>query len=317
MTPHAVKKRIILDVDTGHDDALAIIMAASDKRLELLGITVTAGNQILEKTLKNTLNVTQALGLNVPVYSGMHRPLLQDLATAERIHGESGLDGPVFRPPVRGAEPLHAVQYLIDTVMKEPVGSITLVAVGPLTNIAMAVRLCPDFAHRLSELIIMGGSMTHGNVTPSAEFNIHADPESASIVFSSGAPLVMIGLDCTTRVTLTDALYDRFAGISGPAGYIFSASMAHYIRSCKQYIGESPAMHDPCCVAWAVNPSIFTWKNHFVAIECRGNYTRGRTIVDQTGVSSEKPNAKVVYAIQPEPFWEQLEASLRHFSNVS
>lgn len=306
-------RKIILDVDTGHDDAVAIMMAARNPAIELLGITVTAGNQYLDKTLKNTLNLCSALSIGAPVYAGMTKPLLCHLVTASRIHGESGFDGPVFGPCRKEPSAGHAVNFIIDTVMKSAPGEITVVAVGPLSNIAMALSLEPALAGRVREIVIMGGSITGGNVTPSAEFNIHADPEAASIVFQSGAPIVMIGLDVTTKVLLTHERYEKLASIPGPAAEVFAASMKNYIAACEKYIGECPGMHDPCCVAYVVDPSMFTTKLLNVEIECGGLHTHGRTVVDMTGVTGLKPNASVALTVDAARFWAMLEEELRRY----
>ncbi|HNY18172.1 MAG TPA: nucleoside hydrolase [Treponemataceae bacterium] len=306
-------RRAILDVDTGHDDAVAIMMAARDPALALEGITVTAGNQTLPKTLQNTLNLCSALDIAAPVYGGMTRPLMAELEPAARIHGESGFDGPVFDSCGKKAEKEHAVNFLVDAVMGAASGEITLIAVAPLTNIAMAMRLEPAFAGRLGELIIMGGSMGRGNVTPSAEFNIHADPEAASIVFNSGANITMIGLDVTTTVVLDDARLNALKGIPGSAAKIFAASMEHYSAACKAYTGECPAMHDPCCVAYASDPSIIAARRAAVDIELSGAYTRGRTVVDLVGSSGKKQNALVALSIDNARFWARLEDALGRY----
>lgn len=306
-------RRAILDVDTGHDDAVAIMMAARDPALALEGITVTAGNQTLPKTLQNTLNLCSALDIAAPVYGGMTRPLMAELEPAARIHGESGFDGPVFDSCGKKAEKEHAVNFLVDAVMGAASGEITLIAVAPLTNIAMAMRLEPAFAGRLGELIIMGGSMGRGNVTPSAEFNIHTDPEAASIVFNSGANITMIGLDVTTTVVLDDARLNALKGIPGSAAKIFAASMEHYSAACKAYTGECPAMHDPCCVAYASDPSIIAARRAAVDIELSGAYTRGRTVVDLVGSSGKKQNALIALSIDNARFWARLEDALGRY----
>jgi inosine-uridine nucleoside N-ribohydrolase len=276
-------RRVILDVDTGHDDAVAIMMAAKNPAISLEAITVTAGNQFLPKTLKNTLNLCSDLGIAVPVYAGMSRPILAELKPAPYIHGESGFDGPVFPPCEKKAEREHAVNFIVRKIMESEPGEITIIAVGPLSNIAMAIRLEPAIATRVREIVLMGGSITGGNVTPSAEFNIHADPEASSIVFDSGANIAMLGLDVTTTVQLSrDRLY-RYAAIPTRAAEIFGASMSHYYDACEKYIGECPAMHDPCCVAYVADPSIFSAKKFRVDVELSGTHTRGRTVVDLHG----------------------------------
>jgi ribosylpyrimidine nucleosidase len=245
----------------------------------------------------------------------MTRPLLSPLEPASLIHGESGFDGPVFGPCGKQVSPGHAVNFIIDTIMSCPASEITLVAVGPLTNIAMALSLEPAIAERVREIVLMGGSIHEGNVTPSAEFNIHADPEAASIVFSSGAPLTMIGLDVTRTVALSKDRLARLRTIPGPAAKIFAASMDHYSAACMKYIGESPAMHDPCCIAYVTDPTLFTRKPLFVDVEIQGRSTRGRTVVDVTGVTQESANASVALTVDAERFWAMLEEALRRYSD--
>jgi len=310
------RRKVILDVDTGHDDAVAILMAARHPALDLLGITVTAGNQTLPKTLNNTLNLCDALVIDAPVYAGMTRPLLSELVPASRIHGESGFDGPVFGPRRKESAPGHAVRFIIDTVMASPPGEVSLIAVGPLTNVAMAMRLEPQLPLMLDELIVMGGSSGAGNVTPSAEFNIHADPEAAAIVFDSGAPLVMFGLPVTTTVVLDRERLARYARLPGAAARIFAASMERYSAACERYIGESPAMHDPCCVAYAAEPDISRLGRYRVDIELSGTHTRGRTVVDVHGVTGRPANASVALDIDRDRFWALLEASLARYSDL-
>lgn len=305
------KKRVILDVDTGHDDAVAIMLARSLPDLLLEGISVTAGNQTLEKTLTNTLNLCDALDIKVPVFAGMQGPLVQELKTAERIHGKTGFDGPVFGPCAKKAEPKHAVQFIVETLQQNPPQTTTIIAVGPLSNIAMAIKLSPNIVSRVKDIVIMGGSMGFGNVSPSAEFNIYADPEAAHIVFSSGAPITMIGLDVTKKVQLDDEWFESFKKITGKTRDIFVASMSSYRDACKKYIGESPAMHDPCCVACVHDRSIFTFKKFRVDIELNGTHTRGRTVVDYSGVSQKSPNVEVALTVDPMRFWPLLENALR------
>lgn len=308
------RKKIILDVDTGHDDAVAIIMAAGNPSLELTGITVTAGNQILQKTLRNTLNLCSALSIEAPVFAGMTRPLLCELEPASHIHGESGFDGPVFTSCTKEASPVHAVNFIIQSLLNSSPNELTFVSVGPLTNLAMAVRLEPAIIPRIKEIVLMGGSIGGGNITPSAEFNIHADPEAASIIFGCGAPITMIGLDVTTTVLLDDEHFARMKKIPGRAAEIFSASMERYTAACLQYIGECPAMHDPCCIAYVADPAMFNCKPCSVEIEVAGTYTRGRTVVDMSGVTEKKPNASVALSVDVPRFWTMLEDAFFSYS---
>ena len=193
------KRKIILDCDPGHDDAIAIMLAARSPLIDLLGITVVAGNQTLEKTVTNALNVCQYLGIDVPVYAGCGQPMIRDKQIiADDIHGESGLDGPVFPPLTRRAEAQHAVNYLVDRLLNSD-GDITVVTTGPTTNLAMAMRLCPEIVPKIREIVLMGGTYQLGNMTPAAEFNILADGDAAHVVFTCGREIQMMTLDVTGR----------------------------------------------------------------------------------------------------------------------
>lgn len=202
------KRKIILDCDPGHDDAITMLMAAIHPKIDLLGITIVAGNQTLDKTVVNGLNVSQLLNIDANVYAGMPKPLVREQVVADNVHGESGLDGPVFGPLNRQVEGTNAVKYIIDTLLASD-GDITLVPVGPLTNIAVAMRMEPLIIPKIKEIVLMGGAYGTGNFTPSAEFNIFADPEAAHVVFSSGAPLVMMGLDLTHQTICTEDIIER------------------------------------------------------------------------------------------------------------
>jgi ribosylpyrimidine nucleosidase len=307
------RPKVILDVDTGHDDACAIMMAGRSEALDLVAITVVSGNQSLDKTLRNTLNVCSELGIGASVYAGMDRPLIEAPRHAPRIHGESGLDGPVFGPCSCVAESAHAVDFLIKAARSAQAGTYTLVPTGPLTNVAMALRLAPDLAGRLAGIVLMGGSAGRGNVTPSAEFNILADPEAAAIVFSSGARVTMIGLDVTTTLVLDDERLARYRSLPSRAARLFGASMERYMAACRAYLGEFPAMHDPACVAYVSDPEAFGVAECRVDVELSGSLTRGRTVVDLAGVTGKAPNARVALTVDAARFWAMLESALRRY----
>ena len=207
------KEKIILDCDPGHDDAVAIMLAAINPKIELLGITVVAGNQKLEKTVNNALKVCNHLNLDVPVYSGMSRPMIREQLIADDIHGETGLDGPKFEELKIKAEDKHAVNFIIDTLMNSD-EKITLVPTGPLTNIGMAIRFEPRIIEKINRIVLMGGSYQLGNMTPAAEFNILADPDAAHIVFSSGVKVVMMGLDLTRQASATKEVVEKIKSLN-------------------------------------------------------------------------------------------------------
>ena len=271
-----MSEKIILDVDTGHDDMVAIVMASGLAEIEIMGIVAVAGNQIVEKTLLNTLKVCDLIEETAPVFKGMDRPILRDRVVAGSIHGESGLDGPVFPPLIKKEEKIGGIEFIIATILAHP-HEITLVPTGPLTDIAMAFLLEPRLPQLVKNVVFMGGSLGKGNRTPYAEFNIFADPEAASIVLSSGAPLVMMGLDVTLQVLLDEERNTHYTSYSTKTAKMFRDSMSHYIQACRLHGSEFPAMHDPCCIAYVANPSIFEVEKHSIRVELIDKEKYGRT----------------------------------------
>lgn len=306
------KRKIILDCDPGHDDAVAIMMAAVHPGIELLGITVVAGNQTLEKTVRNALNVCQYLGLDVPVYAGCPLPMVRDKQViADDIHGESGLDGPVFAPLARTVEPRHAVTYLVDTLMASD-GDITLVITGPETNVAMAMRMEPRIVDKIREIVVMGGAYQLGNLTPAAEFNILADAEAAHVVFSSGRPLVMMGLDLTRQALCYPEIVERMEKIGNPAARLFADLMRFFGKTQKQVFGwPGGPLHDPTCIAYLIDPGCIEAKEMFTEIEIRSEKCYGRTLCDYFGVTKQAPNSKVCVKLDVDHFWDIVEECIR------
>ena len=269
-------EKIILDVDTGHDDMVAIIMASGLQEIEIMGIVAVAGNQVVEKTLANTLNVCNLIGEKAPIFKGMDRPMLRERIVAGSIHGERGLDGPLFSPHKRCEEPMRGVDFIIETVLAYP-HEITLVPTGPLTDIAMAFLLEPRLPSLVKKVVLMGGSLGKGNRTAYAEFNIFADGEAASIVFNSGAPLVMMGLDVTLQVVLDAQKGEHYKKFTSLSATMFNESMSHYIEACRMYGSEYPAMHDPCCIAYVADPTIFEFEQHTIHVELTDKEKYGKT----------------------------------------
>lgn len=307
------KRKIILDCDPGHDDAIAIMLAARHPAIDLLGITIVAGNQTLNKTLVNGLNVCQKLDINVPIHAGMPKPIMREQIVADNIHGESGLDGPKFAPLVRKAESKHAIQYIIDTLMNSD-GDITLVPVGPLTNIAVAMRMQPAILPKIREIVLMGGAYGTGNFTPSAEFNIYADPEAARVVFTSGVPLVMMGLDLTNQTTCTADVISRMKKVGGPAGELFSDIMSFTLKTQYENYGLAGGpVHDATCIGYLINPDAFKMQDMYVEIDVNNGPCYGRTVCDELGVTGKQPNTKVGMAIDTKWFWDLVEACVRMY----
>ena len=307
------KIKMILDCDTGHDDAIALMVAARHPAIELLGVTVVAGNQTLDKTLPNTLKVCQAVGIDCPVYGGMSLPLVRDQITAGDVHGESGLDGPVFPPLTRTAEPEHAVQYLIRTLMASD-GDITLVPVGPLTNIAAAMRLEPAILPKIRQIVLMGGAYGLGNTTPAAEFNLYADPEAAHIVFSSGVPLVMMGLDLTNQTVCTMDIIERMEALGNRAGKLFGEIMRFTFKTQQEVNGLAAGpVHDVTCVALLAAPELFTLKPAHVEIDLSHGLCYGRTVCNFVLRDGKKPNCQVGITLDRERFWDLVAETLARY----
>jgi inosine-uridine nucleoside N-ribohydrolase len=304
----AEPRRIILDCDPGHDDAIAILLAHAHPAVELLAITTVAGNQTLDRTTRNARRVCD-LGriTGVPVAAGCDRPLLRELVTAGEVHGASGLDGvdwPDERTPVAST---HAVDLIVDLVMASP-GEVTLVPIGPLTNVAMALRREPAIARAVREVVLMGGSFSRGNQTPAAEFNIYVDPEAAAMVFAAGWPLTMIGLDLTHQALVTPEVAERVAALGTPVATTVTRMLRFY-ASRASLPGGVP-LHDPCAVARVITPSLIECRDAFVAVETSGAWTRGMTVTDFTGRLGHPVNAQVATALDVPAFWDLLLGAL-------
>lgn len=309
-----MKKNIILDCDPGHDDAVAIILAAKNPNINLLGITIVAGNQTLEKTTKNALNVCQLLDIDTPVYAGCDRPMIRDKqVVAEDIHGESGLEGPIFEELRRKAEKKHAVNFIIDTLLNSD-GDIILVPTGPLTNIAMAMRLEPKIIPKIKEIVLMGGCYQLGNVTPAAEFNIYADADAAHVVFTSGRPITMVGLDVTRKVLCYPEIIERMEKIGGKASKLFVELMTFFNKSQKEVFGwEGGPLHDPVTVASLLDETLLVTKDMYTEIDIRGIQSYGRTNCDFFGNTGKTPNSKVAIDINVEKFWDIIEKGIKQY----
>ena len=297
--------KIILDCDPGIDDALAIAFAHGHPGLELVGITTVAGNVGLAKTTANALAVCEFIGAaGTPVTAGCDGPLVRPTIDAREVHGEEGLGGATLPPPVAGPGPGHAIDYIIDTVRAAP-GEITLVATGPLTNIALAVRREPRLTDWVRGFVIMGGSANRGNVTPAAEYNIWADPEAAAAVFRAGWTVTMLGLDVTLRTSTTAAVQQRMRDL-GPLGTELLLPALEQYRSVREPSG--PPVHDVCAVAWVAEPGLFGLVPARVQVETAGSLTAGMTVTDfevSAGAGQVSGgNAMVAMDIDVDRFWD-------------
>ena len=307
------KTKIILDCDPGHDDAVAIMLAGKSPAIDLLGITVVAGNQTLEKTVRNALNVTAWLDIDVPVYAGCGQPMIREKMVAGDIHGESGLDGPVFPPLEKKAEDMHAVDFIIRTLMASD-GDITMVTTGPMTNLAMAMRMEPRIVEKIRRIVLMGGSYTNGNVTPAAEFNIIADADAAYVCFTSGRPITMVGLDVTRKVLCYPEIVERMAKVGNKASQLFVDLMGHFCKTQKEIFGWAGGpLHDPVTVACLIDPSVLNTKPMNAQVDIRSTSSYGRTNCDYFGYMQLPATADVAIDIDVEKFWDMVEQGLRNY----
>jgi len=295
---------IVLDCDPGHDDAIALLLALASPEVELLGVTTTHGNQTLEKTTANAIRVLELVGrADVPVAAGADRPLVRDLAVADHVHGESGLDGPTLPPAVHRPIGPHAVDFIVEQLVSSP-HPVTLVPTGPLTNIAQV--LDATGGENVERIVLMGGSIAEGNITPAAEFNIWADPEAAQRVFRSGLDVTMIGLDVTHRALLTPAIAERLRATGATGAFVaeLAAFFSGYHR--ETYGWDGAPIHDAVAVAHVVRPGLVRTVQRNVEIEVESELCRGRTVVDLWQRTNRSANADVAVDLDVAGFFELL-----------
>ena len=295
-----VSTPIILDCDPGHDDALAIALALARPELELLAITTVAGNAPLDRTTRNALRVLTLLGrADVPVASGAERPLVREAWVPVEFHGDSGLDGADLPEPAVPA--VEATALELSTALLRERGPVTLVATGPLTNVALLLRAAPSLQARIAAIALMGGSLGEGNTTPAAEFNIWADPEAAAIVFESGIPIRMAGLDVTHQALVLPDDIARLEGLGTRPGRVFADLMRFFaIHHRDRYGWDGPPIHDAVAVAWLAQPDLVRSESLRIDVETSGVVTRGRTVADREGLTGRPANAEVGLAIDRE-----------------
>jgi len=296
-------RKVLIDCDPGIDDALALVFAHGHPGLELQGITTVAGNVGLDLTTQNALRVHDYLSLpDVPVVAGSARPLLRPPLDARQVHGDSGLGAARLPDPSSAPAGGHAVDFLAGVIGAAP-GEITLIATGPLTNIALAVRHEPRLVDQVRDFVIMGGSAGRGNVTPAAEFNIAADPEAAAVVFDAGWNVTMVGLDVTLQARATGPVRDRMRGLGLLAEDLLLPSLAGYRAPSETSDGNGPAVHDVCAVAAVAAPGLFTCVPARVEVETAGRWTAGMTVTDFAAPPAAR-NAQVAVAIDTDGFWD-------------
>ena len=308
------QRKIIIDTDPGQDDAVAILVAlASPEDIDVLGITCVAGNVPLDLTTRNARIVCELAGKpEVRVFAGCDRPLGRDLVTAEHVHGKTGLDGPDLPEPTMAMADGHAVDFIIDSLRDHAPGTVTLCPLGPLTNIATALQKAPDIARRIAKIVLMGGGYFEGgNITPAAEFNIYVDPEAADIVFKCGAPIVVMPLDVTHKALVTKDRNDAFRDIGSPVGIAVAQMTEFFERFDKEKYGSDGApLHDPCVIAYLIQPDLFQGRHINVEIETHSELTMGISVADWWGVTDRAPNATFMNGIDADGFFDLLTARL-------
>lgn len=299
------KLPIIIDCDPGHDDAIALLLAFSSDYLDVKGVTVTGGNQTLVKTLQNAKNVLDYAKVKVDIAPGLDKPLFRDLEVAPEVHGESGLDGPVLPVSDYESHELNAIDYIYESA-RNLGEKLTIVATGPLTNIGALFATYPDVKKYIDKVCIMGGSVIGGNWTPGAEFNILVDPEAASIVFNSGVPLVMAGLDVTHKALVYEEEIEKIRSINSKVAVMVAELLDFFYLFHKEQGFKGSPLHDPCPIGYLINPDIFETKDFYIDIETEGEFTTGATVADQFGVLGKTPNVKAIMDVDREAFVEML-----------
>lgn len=303
-------RKIIIDTDPGQDDAVAILLAlASPEEIEVLGITAVAGNVPLPLTQRNARIVCELAGRqDVAVYAGCDAPLTRKLVTAEHVHGKTGLDGPQLPEPTMPLQEQHAVEFIIDTLRSHPKGSVTLCPLGPLTNIATAFQRAPDVVENVAEIVLMGGAYFEvGNITPAAEFNIYVDPQAADIVFQSGVRIVVMPLDVTHKALVTGARVQAFRTMGTEVGRMVAEWTDFFERFDKEKYGsEGAPLHDPCVIAYLIQPGLFQGRHVNVTVETGSELTLGMTVADWWRVTDRAPNAMFMGSLDADGFFDLL-----------
>ncbi|WP_421241178.1 pyrimidine-specific ribonucleoside hydrolase RihA [Aeromonas enteropelogenes] len=306
---------VILDCDPGHDDAIALILALASPELKVLAVTTSAGNQTPDKTLNNALRILTLLGRHdIPVAAGAPKPLARELIIADNVHGESGLDGPKLPDPAFAPQAMTALELMARCLRESP-EPVTLVPTGPLTNIALLLAAHPELKPKIARIVLMGGAAGPGNWTPAAEFNIYVDPEAADMVFNSGIPITMCGLDVTHEAQVMDEDIERVRAIANPVAQCVAGLLDFFMiyhRDPKWGFAGAP-LHDPCTIAWLLAPELFHGVECRVDIETQGAHTSGMTVVDRYDLTGKPANALVLLGLDRPGFIDLLVTRLHAF----
>lgn len=308
-------RKIILDCDPGHDDAVAILLAAGNPEIELLGVTTVGGNQTLDKVTYNARQVMAVAGITgVPLHAGAARPLVREPEVAAGVHGDTGMaiTGFTLPDPAVDVQPGHAVDFIIDTVMREEPGTVTLVPTGPLTTIALAARKEPRIVERVREVVLMGGGVNVGNWSPVAEFNIKVDPEAAHIVFHEPWPVVMVGLNLTHQALATRQIEDEFRALGTRVGDFVVGLFGFFREAYRQNQGfDDPPVHDPCAVAYLIDPQVVRTKQVPLDVELRGELTLGMTVADLRAPAPADCHTWAAMELDHRGFWDLIIDAVR------
>ncbi len=301
------KSNVILDCDPGQDDAVAILLAlASTEEINLLGITTVGGNVPLALTESNARRVCELAGRpDMKVYAGASRPLMRKLVTAEWIHGKTGLDGANLPDPTMPLQKEHAVEFIIETCKAAADKSITICPIGPMTNVALAMMQAPEIIPKIEQIVCMGGAIKEfGNTTPAAEFNIYVDPQAAKVVLDAGVPFVMMPLDVTHKALVTPERLQDFKDLNSPVGDVCGGMLDYFNRfDMTRYGFDGGPLHDPCVIAYLIEPEIFKGRSVHLAIETNSELTMGQTLADWWNITEEEPNAFVCDDLDHERFF--------------
>ncbi|MFB5950145.1 pyrimidine-specific ribonucleoside hydrolase RihA [Klebsiella pasteurii] len=307
---------VIIDCDPGHDDAIALVLALASPELDVKAVTSSAGNQTPDKTLRNVLRMLTLLKRpDIAVAGGALKPLMRELIIADNVHGESGLDGPALPEPGFAAQSCTAVE-LMANILRDSAEPVTIVATGPQTNVALLLNSHPELHAKIDRIVIMGGAMVLGNWQPAVEFNIYVDPEAAEIVFQSGIPVVMAGLDVTHKAQIHVEDIERFRRIGNPISTIVAELLDFFLEYHKDekwgFVGAP--LHDPCTIAWLLKPEMFTTVERWVGVETQGKYTQGMTVVDFYNLTGKQPNATVMLDVDRQAFVDLLADRLAFYA---
>ena len=312
-----MEKRIpvILDGDPGHDDAIAWVLAKASPQLDILAVTSVCGNQTIAKTTYNTLRIMTLIGLDVPMAMGREKPLIGDPIIAPTVHGESGLDGPALPEPAYVPVEMDAAE-LMAKILEESDEPVTLIPTGPLTNVAALLMTHPELKDKIAHIYLMGGGIDFGNWTPAAEFNILVDPEAADVVYRSGIPITMAGLDVTEKALIRPDDFNRIRALGNPVSDVVAAWLDFFYQFHLSLGYSGAPVHDAVAVAALTHPEMMEMKDYYVEIELSGDYCRGMTVADKLGLSGKKPNVRAIMNIDRDAFADLLVEAARTYGEV-